>query len=131
MSIIIGLYTCISPKTAPAATKRLEKKSIILDKALISVRPILTQSGIRFNIDIETYEFPDLLTENLSEHSIVMYKNKVLPIVGWEPSSQTDHQRSGTLNVSYPSKDFSDTQDSLSLTLFFYTSHQFTWTLSQ
>ncbi len=129
MSIILGLYTCISPKVIPATTKHLEKKSIVLDKALISVRPTLMPARIRFSIDIETYESPDILTETLSEHCIVMYKNKVLPIVNWELSSQTDHQVSGILDVDSSNMDFSDTPHTLSLTFFFYTSYQFLWTL--
>ena len=130
ISIFIGIYTLISPKKSPVTPIQLEEKSIVLDKALISVRPTLLPSRIEFNIDIETYEFPTLLTENLAEHCIVTYQNMILPIVNWEPSSYADNHVSGTLDVDYSLHQSSDQPAILSLSMFFSTSYTFSWTFN-
>jgi hypothetical protein len=112
-----------SPSTPP--TSQLNSQTAIVDKIKITATPQITDKNLKIKLHLETYEFPEILKEDIKQYAIIKLSNLVVDNVNWIVESETKYVLEGNLEINLNS--FLSKSDTINLELFFSESVSFNW----
>ena len=79
---------------------RLESQTAIVNKTKLSLTPSISHSHLYVDIDVESFERPDLLRINFAEHTIIHVNSQLQENQSWVIEHQDLYTRKGRLSVN-------------------------------
>lgn len=127
MLLVFGVYQCNSNSATSNKTISLIKQEAIINKAKVSITPLITAASLELYITIESYENQLFTKENPKNFFLIMLDDTVVSINEWKIKNQSDNFVEGKLTfVSHQLR--SDT--ALNVELFLEDSTRFSWNVS-
>lgn len=104
----------------------LQSQSSIIDKVNVSATPLINNKSLTIKLRFETYEFPELLKENIHDISLLKLSDQLIDNVKWKIESESKYVLEGILITELDS--FISKSEMISLELFFSKPLIFNWT---
>jgi len=127
MLLVFSVYQCNSNSATSNKTISLIKQEAIINKAKVSITPLITVESLELYITIESYENQLFTKENPKNFFLIMLDDTVVPINEWKIKNQSDNFVEGKLTLT-PHQLRSDT--ALNIELFLEDSTRFSWNVN-
>ena len=125
--LVFSVYQCNSNSSTSNKTISLIKQEAIINKAKVSITPLITASSLELSITIESFENQLFTKENPKNFFLIMLDDTVVPINEWKIKNQSDNFVEGKLTLT-PHQLRSDT--ALNIELFLEDSTRFSWNVN-
>ena len=124
--LIICLIIMLFFKNDPVILTKLESQTKVADKIKIKATPNISTDTCLIYLELETYEFPEMLNVDLTKFSIVKISNLLIDKVDWVEESSSKYTLKGSLNIQLA--DALVKHDTITMELFLSESTSFNWT---
>lgn len=124
-TLIYLIVSLVSSSSTPPLSQ-LDSYTKIVDKIKITATPHIKDKHLKINLRFETYEFPEILKEDIKEYAIIKLSDLVIDKFNWIANSETKYVLEGSLDIELNS--FLSKSETIDLELFFSESVSFNWT---
>ena len=125
--IIFLIFKLLSPNTSDLS-QQLESQSFIIDKVNVTATAYIKERTISIKLRLETYEFEEILNENILDIALLKQTDQLIEPVDWQIDSRSQYVLEGYLTAQLNS--FSEKSDTISLELFFSKPLVISWTIN-
>tara|TARA_B100000427_G_scaffold115136_2_gene95629 strand:- start:351 stop:782 length:432 start_codon:yes stop_codon:yes gene_type:complete len=96
--IIMGTHL-LQHKDISLPTTQLDTKEYIISKSKFLITPYLIDSHIKLVISIESFENPDILTQNIADFLLITFSGNPIENLNWIITKQSQSMVEGTIHL--------------------------------